>query len=66
MKVKEYDKYRKSFPYFKVQYYDYHSKVWREVQNKRFATEAKARKRGMAISTKYRVVKITREGRKVV
>lgn len=66
MRIKKYDKYRKSFPYFKVQYYDRRSRVWREVQRKRFETEAQARKYATAVGDKTRVVEITREGRKIV
>lgn len=65
MRVKKYDKYRKSFPYYKVQYYDNHSRVWREVQ-KRFETEGKARKHGQSIATRHRVIEITIEGRRII
>lgn len=65
MKVKRYDKYRKSFPYYKVQYYDYKLRVWQEIQ-KRFETEALAIKYGIALGRKYRVVEITRERRRIV
>ena len=65
MKIKQYEKYRKSFPYYEVQYYDRKSRVWREIQ-KRFGTEGQARKHGMAIGISYRVVEITRESRRII
>lgn len=65
MKLSKYEKYRQSFSYFKVQWYDVHSKAWREAQ-KRFETEAQARKHGSAIASRHRVVKITIEGRSIV
>ena len=64
MKLKKYEQYRKSFPYFKVQWYDYRSKVWREIQ-KRFKTASDATRAGIPLG-KHRVVKITREGRSFV
>jgi hypothetical protein len=65
MKLQKYEQYRKRFPYFKVQWYDYRSKVWREIQ-KSFPTETQAGKHGQAVSSKFRIVKITREGRGIV
>jgi len=64
MKTKVYDKYRKSFPYFKVDWYDNRSRVWREIQ-KRFPTEAEARRYGIPLG-RHRVVKVTRERRTIV
>ena len=65
MKLLKYEEYRKSFPYYKVQYYDRKSRVWREIQ-KQFETEGEARKRGMALGYSYRVIEITRDRRRIV
>ena len=65
MKLAKHEKWRKSFPYYKVQYRDYRLKVWQEVQ-KTFETEGKARKYGMALGRTYRVVEITRDRRRIV
>ena len=64
MKLAKYEKYRKGFPYFKVQWYDYRSKVWREIQ-KRFKTAPEATRAGISLG-RHRVVKVTREGRSFV
>lgn len=65
MKLKKYEQYRKGFPYFKVQWYDNQSKVWREIQ-RRFDTEAAARKYGQAVGGRHRVVKVTRDRRQII
>ena len=64
MKLARYERYRRSFPYFKVQWYDYRSRVWREIQ-KQFKTEAEATRAGIPLG-RHRVVKVTREGRSFV
>jgi len=65
MKLKKHQAWRKSFPYYKVQYWDYKVSAWHDIQ-KAFLTEAMARKHGITLSAKYRVMKITREGRSVI
>ena len=59
LKKLAHDKYRKGFPYYKVQYWDYVMKAWRDIQ-KRYATEKEARKyareRGRLLGVKYRVI----------
>lgn len=65
MKIEEHEQWRKSFPYYKVQYYDRKLRVWQEIQ-KRFVTEGEARKRGMALGYSYRVIEITRDRRRII
>ena len=65
MKLKRHQQWRKGFPYYKVQYYDYKVNAWHDIQ-KSFSTEAQARLYGIKISNKHRVMKITREGRSIV
>jgi len=62
MKTSKHQRWRKGFPYYKVQYYDYKASAWHDIQ-KLFESEAKARKHGITLGTRYRVMKITREGR---
>lgn len=65
MKSKKHEQWRKGFPYYKVQYWDSRSVVWREVQ-KHFKTEGEARKYGINLDTRYRIVKLDRDRRQIV
>jgi hypothetical protein len=65
MRLKQHQAWRKGFPYYKVQYWDYKVSAWHDIQ-KLFKTEAEARRYGITLETRYRVMKITREGRKPV
>ena len=65
MKLEKHEQWRKRFPYYKVQYWYYKVSAWHDIQ-KLFETEAKARKHGVTLGTRYRVMKITREGRYLV
>lgn len=62
MKIHQHTKWRKGFPYYKVQYYDYKNRAWHDIQ-KRFNTEAEARHHGITIGVKYRVMEIHRDRR---
>jgi len=65
MKIKKYDEYRKSFPYYKVQYWDSYVSAWHDIQ-KMFKTLQEAILNGESKGKKFRVMKITRTVRKVV
>jgi hypothetical protein len=65
MKKAQHDTWRKGFPYYKVQYWDYKSLVWREVQ-KHFPSEADARKHGQKVSNRFRIVNLEREKRSII
>jgi len=62
MKIAEHQKYRKSFPYYKVQWYDFDTRAWRDIQ-KRFRTPGKARGYYKDKLGKWRVMEVTRNGR---
>lgn len=62
MKVSKHQQWRKKFPYYKVQYWDYKASAWHDIQ-RRFANEAEARSYGIKMNTKYRVMKVLRTGR---
>ena len=65
MKKAKHQEWRKKFPYYKVQYWDSKVLAWHDIQ-KLFSTESQARKYGIALDVKYRVMEITRTGRKPV
>ena len=62
MKTKDYDIYRKSFPYYKVQYYDDIVRAWKDIQ-KRFTYPDDAFASLFGRAGLYRVIEVTREGR---
>jgi len=62
MKIKDYEIYRKSFPYYKVQYYDDTVMAWKDIQ-KRFTYPVDAMKFGDTLGKVYRLMEITRDGR---
>lgn len=62
MRVIKHQTWRKSFPHYKVQYWDYKISAWRDVQ-KSLPTEAEARTYGGTLGTRYRIMKVTRTGR---
>lgn len=65
MQVKKHQQWRKSFPYYKVQYWNYKVSAWHDIQ-KSFETKAFARLHGIKLGTKYHIMEITREGRSIV
>lgn len=62
MKIKKHQEYRRGFPYYKVQWYDTVSWVWRDIQ-KRFKSLSEARQYFNNKRGKWRVMEITRNGR---
>jgi len=62
MKIAEHQKYRKSFPYYKVQWYDFDTRAWRDIQ-KRFGTPGQAKRFCKNELRRWRVMEITRNGR---
>lgn len=62
MKLAKYEKYRRSFPYYKVQYWVETNKAWKDIQEA-IATPAEAHKRGQKLGRVYRVMEITEKGR---
>jgi len=62
MRIAQHQIYRKSFPYYKVQWYDTLSRVWRDVQ-RRFKTPREARGYYKNKSGKWRVMEVKRSGR---
>jgi hypothetical protein len=67
MKAKEHDKWRKSFPYFKVQWWNKVDISWHDIQ-KRFTSiqESEAHIAGLPKSKTYRIMQIERNGRFVL
>jgi len=65
MKVAKHEQWRKSFPYYKVQYWDNNVRAWHDIQ-RRFGSLKDARKYGITLERKYRVMQITRGGRNPV
>ena len=63
MKVEKHNKWRKSFPHYKVQYWDYKINAWHDIQ-KAFSTRADAIKHGTAVSSRFRIMEVTKESRK--
>ena len=63
MDTKKHDKWRKSFPYYKVQYWDRNVRAWHDIQ-KSFTTVALAQEYGEKLKRKYRIMVINRKGRK--
>ena len=62
MKIKQYDIYRKSFPYYKCQYWDDKVMAWHDIQ-KRFSNPIEAKLYGEGLGYLCRVITITRQGR---
>lgn len=65
MKKVEHEQYRRSFPYYKVQYYDENVMAWHDIQ-RRFSSEVEACVEGTKLGRKWRVMEVTRTGRRVV
>lgn len=65
MKITEHEQWRKSFPYYKVQWWDSYVTAWRDVQ-RQFRTKQAADLYGLSLGKKYRIIQIFRNGRKVV
>jgi len=65
MRMKKHDTYRKSFPYYKVQYWNAKVYAWQDIQRS-FPTKATATKYGQQLGIKYRIMEVQREGRKVI
>lgn len=63
MKIKKYDKYRNSFPYYKVQYWDKRNLCWMDIQ-KSFSKPEEAILHGIKLE-KYRIIEIKRNGRDI-
>ena len=59
VKIKQHQKWRKSFPYYKVQYWNAFDSTWREIQ-KSFLTIEKARQFADGLHKKLRFVKVER------
>jgi hypothetical protein len=62
MKIKDYDKYRKSFPYYKVQYFDDYVMAWHDIQ-RRFTHPDDAFSYMNGMEGVYRIMEVTRDGR---
>ena len=62
MKFKEYNIYRKSFPYYKVQYWDNKVNAWHDIQ-KRFNNPIEAKLHGESSGLLTRVMVINRDSR---
>lgn len=65
MNKKEHNRWRKSFPYFKVQYWDGKVKAWHDIQ-KRFDTPEEAQAYADGYGGVTRLMKIYRNRREVV
>ena len=67
MKAAKHEVWRKSFPHYKVQYYDPRGITWREFQRNSFPTPQEAlvfvQGRGL---TRFRIIEVWREGRRVI
>lgn len=64
MKVKDYDIYRKSFPYYKVQYWDDRVMAWHDIQ-KRFTYPDDATAYGRTLNKSYRLMVVNRGYREI-
>jgi len=67
MKAAKHEVWRKSFPHYKVQYYDPRGITWREFQRNSFPTPEAAI--AFAVEkriTRFRVVEVWREGRRAI
>ena len=62
MKIKDYNIYRKSFPYYKCQYWDNKVMAWHDIQ-RRFTDPITAQLHGEGLGYLCRVMVVTREGR---
>lgn len=64
MTVERHKRWRKSFPYYKIQYYEPNTLAWREIQGKAYPTLNKAHIAGKQLGKRYRIVEIQRKGRR--
>ena len=65
MKIAKHEKWRKGFPYYKIQWYDDKSRVWREVQ-RHYKSEGVALKVAKRRKAKTRIVVVHRDHREVL
>ncbi len=65
VKIAEHEVWRKSFPYYKVQWFDNYVTAWHDVQ-KQFKTIQAANLYGMSLGKEYRVMEISRNDRRVI
>ena len=64
MNIGKHNKWRKSFPYYKVQWWDNYVSAWHDIQ-KSFRTKQAADLYGLSLGKKYRIMKISRDKREV-
>lgn len=65
MKITKHRQYIKSFPYYKVQFWDTYVSAWHDIQ-RRFKTIREARTFGRTLGKKWRVMRVHRAHREVV
>lgn len=65
MKVAKHKKWRKGFPYYKVQYWDSRVQAWHDIQ-RRFETKQAATRYSEGLKRKTRLMIIYRDRREVV
>lgn len=65
MQAEKHQRWRKGFPYYKVQYWDNKVSAWHDIQ-KSFSTKAQAKVHGIKLGIRHRITEVTREGRSII
>jgi len=65
MKIAKHQQWRRSFPYYKVQFWDNKVSAWHDIQ-KTFSTPVFAETYSFNLNKVYRIIEINREGRNVL